>query len=117
MMLHGSSKFPGDPNCAQLGVLQGNLHPSSYGNAIKGLAPTFEIGRKALKSTWGFPKFRGTILGVPIIRTIVYWGLYWGTLILGNYHLARLKHVEDTAALALHALVGPGPQNFNSPGN
>ena len=34
----------------------------------------------------GFPKIRGTFLGVPIIRTIVYWGLYWGTLILGNCH-------------------------------
>ena len=34
----------------------------------------------------GFPKIRGTILGVPIIRTIVFWGLYWGPLILGNYH-------------------------------
>ena len=44
-------KFPRDPNCAQFGVLQGNLHPSSCGNAIKGLAPTLEIGRKALKST------------------------------------------------------------------
>ena len=32
---------------------------------------------------WGFPKIRCTILGVPIIRTIV----YWGTLILGNYHI------------------------------
>ena len=29
---------------------------------------------------WGFPKIRGTILGVPIIRIIVYWGLYWGHL-------------------------------------
>ena len=37
---------------------------------------------------WGFPKIKGTFLGVPIVRTIVYWGLYWGTLILGNYHLA-----------------------------
>ena len=37
---------------------------------------------------WGFPKIRGTFLGVPIIRTIVYWGLYWGTLILGNYHMS-----------------------------
>ena len=27
---------------------------------------------------WRFPKIRGTILGVPIIRTIVFWGLYWG---------------------------------------
>ena len=35
----------------------------------------------------GFPKIRGTILGVPIIRTIVYWGLNWGTLILGNDHI------------------------------
>ena len=33
----------------------------------------------------GFPKIRGTFLGIPIIRTIVYWGLYWGSLILGNY--------------------------------
>ena len=31
---------------------------------------------------WG-----GTILGVPIIRTIVFWGLYRGSLILGNYRL------------------------------
>ena len=29
-----------------------------------------------------FPK-----LGVPTIRIIVYWGLYWGLLILGNYHM------------------------------
>ena len=36
--------------------------------------------------TRGFPKIRGTMLGVPIIRIIVYWGLYWGPLILGNYH-------------------------------
>ena len=36
---------------------------------------------------WEFPKIRGTSLGVPIIRTIVYWGLYWGTLILGNYRV------------------------------
>ena len=29
----------------------------------------------------------GTILGVTIlIRTIVFWGLYWGP-ILGNYHI------------------------------
>ena len=28
------------------------------------------------KDIWKFPKIRGTFLGVPIIRTIVYWGLY-----------------------------------------
>ena len=29
----------------------------------------------------GFPKIGVPFLGVPIIRTIVYWGLYWGSLI------------------------------------
>ena len=36
---------------------------------------------------WGFPIIRGTILGGPIIRTIIYWGLYLGTLILGNHQV------------------------------
>ena len=26
-------------------------------------------------------------MGVPIIRTTVYWGLYWGSPILGKHHL------------------------------
>ena len=34
-----------------------------------------------------FPKIRGTFLGVPIIRSIVFWGLYGGSLILGNYQI------------------------------
>ena len=29
---------------------------------------------------------RGNLMAVPIRRIIVYWGLYWGPLILGNYH-------------------------------
>ena len=33
---------------------------------------------------WGVPIIRGTFLGVPIIRIIVFWGLYGGP---GNYHL------------------------------
>ena len=33
---------------------------------------------------WG--KIRGTLLGVPIRRTIVFGGLYWGPPILGIYH-------------------------------
>ena len=32
---------------------------------------------------------RGTILGVPGIRTIVFWGLYWGPPILGNYQMSK----------------------------
>ena len=43
---------------------------------------------------WGFPKIRGTILGVPIIRTIVFWGLYWGPPILENYHISRF-HISE----------------------
>ena len=39
--------------------------------------------------TWGFPNIRGTILGVPIIKTIIFLGLYWGPLILENYHMSR----------------------------
>ena len=40
---------------------------------------------------WEFPKIRGTLFGVPIlirtIMTIVFWGLYWGPPIFGNYHI------------------------------
>ena len=38
--------------------------------------------KKMDTTTREFDKFRGTILGVPIIRTIVFWGLYWGPPIL-----------------------------------
>ena len=41
------------------------------------------------RGIWEFPRLRGTILGVPIKRTIVFWGLYWGPLILGNYHITE----------------------------
>ena len=35
----------------------------------------------------GFLKIRRTFLGgIPIIRNIEYWNLYWGTLILAKYH-------------------------------
>ena len=36
----------------------------------------------------GFPKIRGTFLVVPIIRLIVFWGLYWCPLVLGNCQAA-----------------------------
>ena len=39
----------------------------------------------------GVSYIKGTILGLPIIRTIVFWGLYWGPPILGNYHMFRPK--------------------------
>ena len=49
--------------------------------------PCLKTDPKAPRTIWGFPKILGTLLGVPVIRTIVFWGLYWGPLILGNYHL------------------------------
>ena len=48
---------------------------------------------------WGFPKIRGTILGVPITRTIVFWGLYWGPLILVNYHIGIMEKKLETTML------------------
>ena len=46
------------------------------------------------------PQIRSTIMGVPIVRMIVFVGLYWGPPILGNYHLCivvpKLKTHEGT---------------------
>ena len=42
---------------------------------------------------WGFPKIRGLFLGFPIIRIIVYLGLYGGPPILGNCHILTLHHL------------------------
>ena len=45
-----------------------------------------------VSQNWGVPFW-----GVPIIiiitriRMIVYWGLYWGPRILGNYHISRVS--------------------------
>ena len=40
---------------------------------------------------WGFPEIRGTFLGVPIIRIILFWAPYWGCLIWGNYHIHLMR--------------------------
>ena len=43
----------------------------------------------------GFPEIRGTLLGVPIIRTLIFWGLYCGPLILGkDLFLAYRDYVD-----------------------
>ena len=36
------------------------------------------------KTIWGFPRIKGTFLGVPIIRIIVFGGLYWGSPYVGK---------------------------------
>ena len=52
-----------------------------------------DIGKRRVGAddagVWEFPKKLCTCLGVPMIRTLVFWGLYWGPLILGNYHIAN----------------------------
>ena len=44
---------------------------------------------------WVFPKIRGTFFGVPIIRIIIYKGLYWGLFVLGNYHVVLTPSGND----------------------
>ena len=36
-------------------------------------------------------EIRGTFWVVPIMRIVVYWAVYWGPVILGNYHLWSQK--------------------------
>ena len=36
----------------------------------------------ALKSR--FPNIRGTIWGIPIVRTIIFWGLYWAHVVISQ---------------------------------
>ena len=44
-------------------------------------------------------------MGVSIIRTIVYWGLYWGPPILGNYHIGiLLKDCSLRSLLGINAI-------------
>ena len=44
-----------------------------------------------IKPHMGVSQIRGTFLGVLILSIIVYWGLYWGTLILGKYHIVLIS--------------------------
>ena len=45
------------------------------------------FGAVPWKTMWGVPHIGGTFLGVPIIRTFAFWGLYWGSPNSGNYHV------------------------------
>ena len=39
---------------------------------------------------WDLTKIRGTILRVPIVRIVVYWGLYRGPPVLENYNFQTM---------------------------
>ena len=42
-----------------------------------------------VKGIWGDPNSRDTILGVPIIRIVVFWVPCRGSPILANYHIVE----------------------------
>ena len=44
-----------------------------------------------------FPKIKGYLSGIPIIRIIVFWGLHRGPPILGNYHMRVYKLIWGLA--------------------
>ena len=44
----------------------------------------------ALNPKSNLPEIRGPLFGVPIIRMIAFWGLYWRPPIDGHYHTVRL---------------------------
>ena len=56
---------------------------------------------------WGFPKIGGTILGVPIKSTIVFWDLHWGPPISRNYPVAWCREYERVGAHAKKGLMKP----------
>ena len=60
------------------------------GSSYIPIIPLLQGGGVLLRYVYGeFPEIRGTFLGVPITRMIIYWGLYWGSLSLGSYHVSR----------------------------
>ena len=74
-----------------------SLEPSLSCASFKRLAGPFPPERDLEgipaknKQYWEFPKIMGTFLWVPIIGIIVYGSLYWGPIILGNYHIGFRK--------------------------
>ena len=64
--------------------------------------------------TWGFPKIGGTFWGVPIIRIIVFWGLY--PPILGNHQITKpddlLRRGPRLAALGVGIVEEPAARSF-----
>ena len=54
--------------------------------------PNHSSGAGGRRSAWGYAEpgnlgvseIMGTVLEVPVLRTIVFWGLYWGPPILRN---------------------------------
>ena len=117
------------------GPLRGIITPTSEVVEVKELLEGLGVKsrtslfrpRQHILLAWGVPKIRDTILGALIIGVLVFWGLYWGTPILGNYHFspkqaptkASSKVSEKKAHLglaqaAVEAVETPRCLNLNS---
>ena len=64
----------------------------------------------------------GTILGVPIKRIMVFWGLYWGPPILGNYHIgdymgSTIWVIEGDTRSLDHSSDSPRDISYSTPDN
>ena len=57
----------------------------------------FKAGTRNPKHDLVVSQNQGTILGVPIIRTVVFGDLYWGPLIWGNYQSPRVLKYRSLA--------------------
>ena len=57
----------------------------------------FDVKEPSLSplTMWEFPTIRGTFLGVPIFRILIFLGSYLGPLILGNYHVRVLLESNE----------------------
>ena len=56
-----------------------------------------------LYGKWKFPKIGGTVLGIPAVRTIVYWGLYCGPPIWESYYVPHQLNVGEYPRFPHHS--------------
>ena len=77
--------------------------PKGPGGRAVGLAYCCVPYAMATATIWEFPTIGGTILEIPLVRTIVFWGLNWVPPILGNYHIC-----SDSSDISRYIAVYPG---------
>ena len=61
----------------------------------------WKLGLGVVYADLGFPQIRGTFLGVPIGRIIIFWDLHWGPPLLGNCHIIKERTVLRRCQAAL----------------
>ena len=61
-----------------LSLYNGESNGESHGESNGKMENEMETGIRKVIIGVRVPKIRGPILGIPIIRTRIYWGLYWG---------------------------------------